>query len=59
MFAGELHSTCSSPAFGYYTALQRAGRKGRGLPDAPSRRTHRQNRAFFIDFMPKNAPFAD
>lgn len=59
MFAGELHSACSSPAFDYYTALQRAGRKGRELPDAPSRRTHRQNRAFFIDFMPKNAPFAD
>jgi len=34
-------------------------RKGRELPDVPSRRTHRQNRAFFIDFMPKNAPFAD
>lgn len=59
MFVGEVHSTCSSPAFGCCTALQMAGRKGRELPDAPSRRTHRQNRAFFIDFMPKNAPFAD
>ena len=46
-------------AFGCCTALQRAVRKGRELPDVPSRRTHRQNRAFFIDFMPKNAPFAD
>ncbi len=41
------------------TPEQRAVRKGRELPDVPSRRTHRQNRAFFIDFMPKNAPFAD
>ncbi len=48
MFAGELHSACSSPAFGCCTAFTKGGEEGQELPDAPPRRTHRQNRAFLL-----------